>query len=210
MRRTAFPGDVPARRAPPILIDERTLAQLRREIGGSADRLVHDAGASVLGRFELEFAIAKVGYENATSTFVEYLPIGEAVSGGLVEKPVDDHGTNLPGAAHVMIIRLGVPGGEWLGPTLRIDADLPQTIVDLVPGRRLGDVVEGTGEDDRIATGCLAESSVKTIIRTDLVPIDTKTLVGRWARLAGPLRRLILESTRRRRVRRWTSIRDAS
>lgn len=189
-----------------VVIDVRTLDQLHRMFGPRAGRLAHDAALTILGRHELEVAIAGIeGMRNDEDHYVEYVKMAEAVDRGFLDQEdrrLHDH------ASHVMIVRLGGRGHEWRGRTLRLRNLLPQAAMDLAVGRRLGDLISGLDRGDDVIVACRADDDgpgTMVVVQSEF--IDPRVRVGRTVRWTTLIRYMLLDATKGWRWRRpkWSS-----
>lgn len=187
-----------------VVVDVRTLDHLHRLFGRSAGRLTHDAALTILGRHELEVAVAAVeGMRNDESHYVEYVKMGEAVERGFIDEAVR---RMHPRASHVMIVRLGGRDHEWRGRTLRLRNALPQAAMELAVGRRLGDLISGLDRGEDVVVACQADDDGPgTMITVRSEFVDPRDSVGRLVRWTTAPRYAMLDATKRWRWRRQTS-----
>jgi hypothetical protein len=102
--------------------------------------------------------------------------------GGTVSEYMD-------GGKRFLAISFQGDGFAWHGGDLQLDDHIPQTAQTLLAGRRLGDVVEGTGADDhRIEEVGDRPEGTRIRLTARLVPASCIGLPMRH-RLAGPFRR---------------------
>jgi hypothetical protein len=183
-----------------VVIDVRTIDHLHRLFGRRAGRLAHDAALTILGRHELEVAVAAIeGMGNDESQYVEYVKMGEAVDRGYIDEAVR---RMHPRATHVMIVRLGGQDHEWRGRTLRLRTLLPQAAMELAVGRRLADVVSGLDREDDVIVACRDDDDGPgTMITVRSEFVDPRESVGRLVRWTTVLRYAMLDATKRWRRR---------
>ncbi len=179
-----------------VVVDVRTLEHLHRLFGRRAGRLAHDAALTILGRHELEVAVAGVeGMRNDEDHYVEYVKMAEAVDRGFIDEEdrrLHEH------ASHVMIVRLGGRDHEWRGRTLRLRNILPQAAMELAVGRRLGDLISGLDRGEDVIVACQADDDgpgTMIIVRSQLD--DPRVPAGRIVRWTTALRCPILDATKR-------------
>lgn len=187
-----------------VLVDDHSLGALRAMLGRRADRLIHDSMHSISGRHELEMAI-DAHAPHTSKFYVEYLRVPEALASGALK--VDDAKAH-PDATHVLQIRLAGAHAEWRGAMLCLRAVMPETMVDQIVGKRLGDVVSGVGREGAVITAAWndpgtsgprgEDPGTRLLLEADF--LDVGDLVGLTSRIAGPFRRTLLDATRRRRL----------
>jgi len=91
----------------------------------------------------------------------------------------------------VLLLSLVMPKDDpmWIGPELQLRATLPQSVLVAATGRRLGDVVAGSGADDHVVKGHGDRGQgTRLFIETRHVATSDIAL-GRVATVLGPVRR---------------------
>lgn len=95
------------------------------------------------------------------------------------------------GERHVILGYTTSGSPNWQGQELIIASQIPETAIGLMPGRRLGDIVEGTGLDERIIEEAVTMQGMTSIRVTTQMAAAEDILLDPISALLGPVRRIM-------------------